>query len=96
MPPTDEQLRQRSGVETRPLPEGALLVDMNTGRCFKLNRVGSEIWTMLGSPRRRSEICEGIASRHQMAVDQVEKDVGAMIDQLATDKLIEVHAEDHT
>jgi hypothetical protein len=90
MPFPDERLRQRSRVEVRLFPQGALLVDMNTGRCFRLNRVGSEIWNMLARPQRRSEICQVVASQHQMPVDQIAPEVSAMIDQLVTERLIEV------
>jgi hypothetical protein len=86
----DEHLMQRAGVEMRPLPQGALLVDMNTGRCFRLNQVGAEIWALLSIPRPLTEVLDKVASNHALPPEQIESDVKTMVDQLVVDRLIDV------
>jgi hypothetical protein len=85
----DERLVQRSGIETRPLAEGALLVDLNTGRCYRLNRVGAEIWSLLRAPLALPDICAKIASKYAPGTADLETDVRALVDHLATERLLE-------
>ena len=85
----DERLMQRSGIETRPLTPGALLVDMNTGRCYRLNRVGAEIWSLLRTPLALPEICAEIAGKYAREAEQLESDVRALVAHLVTERLIE-------
>ena len=89
MPSSDHKLRRRSGVETRPLPQGALLVDMSTGRCYRLNRVGAEIWSMLDVPSALPEICEGIATRYQRPPDLIQPEIRELVEHLMKEQLIE-------
>jgi hypothetical protein len=85
----DHKLRRRSGVETRPLPQGAVLVDMTTGRCYRLNRVGAEIWAMLEPPAALGEICAGVATRYGRPVDAIELEVRDLVEHLTKEQLIE-------
>lgn len=89
MPGSDHKLRRRSGVETRKLPQGAVLVDMGTGRCYRLNRVGAEIWAMLESPSALGELCEGVATRYRRSVDAIEQEVRDLVEHLTKEQLIE-------
>jgi hypothetical protein len=82
-------LKQRAGVEARPLPQGALLVDMNSGHCFRLNRVGAEIWTMLHTPLSVDEVCARIAARFRKPVDQIDIEVRALVVQLINEELLD-------
>jgi hypothetical protein len=90
---SQDSLRQRNGVEARPLPRGALLVDMNTGQCFRLNRVGAEIWTMLTSPTTASEVSARIATRYGKPVAQIDLEVRALLELLVREQLVEVATE---
>jgi hypothetical protein len=80
---------RRKDVETREVPQGAILVDMETGRCFRLNRVGAEVWSILEAPVAAAEICERIAVRYQKPVEQINLEVRALIDHLLREKLLE-------
>jgi hypothetical protein len=85
----DERLTQRNGIETRPLPKGAILVDMNTGRCYRLNQVGAEIWGLLRRPIALAEICLEVAKTYGQSPDAVEDDVQQLVAHLATEQLVE-------
>jgi len=55
-------------VAVRALGDGAVLVNLTTGACFELNRVGFEIWELLASGAKEESICETLAQRY--AVDR--------------------------
>jgi hypothetical protein len=76
-------------VEARPLPQGALLVDMNTGRCFRLNRVGAEVWSMMEAPTPLGRICEQVASRYGLAPESIEHEVRGLVEHLLKEQLVE-------
>jgi hypothetical protein len=82
------RLRQRSGVEARPLPKGALLVDMNTGSCFKLNQVGAEIWTMLVLPHALDDICRDVAKRYQRPIEEIGNEIRELVEHLTREQLV--------
>lgn len=78
----DSTLGWRDGVEHRPLRDGALLVDMNTGGCFRLNAVGAEVWGLLEEPQSVRRISEAIARHYNLEPLQVEADVHALLTEL--------------
>jgi hypothetical protein len=83
-----ERLTQRGGIETRPLAQGALLVDLNTGRCYRLNRVGAEIWELLRRPHVVDDVCAAVATRYDGAREAVERDVRELVAHLVKEQLI--------
>ena len=84
-----QKLRRRSGIETRLVPEGAILVDMNTGRCYRLNRVGAEIWSMLETPAGLPDHSAGVAARYSRAVEAIRDEVQALVEHLTKEQLLE-------
>jgi hypothetical protein len=88
----EELLVQRTGVETRPLPKGALLVDLETGRCYRLNAVGAEIWALLARPAALREICAEIGRQHDQPKSVIEGDVRELVERLVSERLIETRA----
>jgi hypothetical protein len=46
--PVDARLVPRPDVAAREIDDGAVLVNMGSGACFELNRIGFEIWKVLG------------------------------------------------
>jgi hypothetical protein len=85
----DQIVRARSGIEARATADGAILVDMNTGKCFRLNRVGAELWSLLDRPRGIDALCALLIDRHQRALADAERDVAALLAQLRSAKLID-------
>jgi Coenzyme PQQ synthesis protein D (PqqD) len=84
----DERLTQRSGIETRPYAKGALLVDMDTGRCYRLNHVGAEIWSLLRRPLVIAEVCAEVAQQYEHAPQQIEGDVRSLVADLVKERLL--------
>jgi hypothetical protein len=89
MSPPEERLTQRRGIETRPFPQGALLVDMDTGKCYRLNRVGAEIWELLRQPVGVTELCAEVAKKYERGAETLEGDVRELVAHLVKEKLVD-------
>jgi Coenzyme PQQ synthesis protein D (PqqD) len=89
MASSEQKIRRRANVETRPLPQGAVLVDMDSGRCYRLNRVGAEIWSMLESPSDLGQVCASVAARYGRAVDTIEPEIRELVERLTKEQLLE-------
>jgi hypothetical protein len=85
-----DRVRRRAGVVARDTPEGAVLVDMNDGRCFELNRVGAAYWLLLEEERVLGELCARIASRFAAPAEIVERDALALTEELSRTGLVDV------
>ena len=75
-------LSRRSEVDVRNTPTGAILVDMRSGACFRLNRTGAQIWSLLETPRGFGDIAREVSARYQLASSQVEGDLTALVESL--------------
>jgi hypothetical protein len=84
----DPVLSRRGSVETRQTKTGAILVDMNTGHCYRLNRVGAKLWAMLATPASASALCDRLGKEHGLSPSQSKIDVQRLVDQLVSANLI--------
>ena len=84
----EQIVSRRNGIETRTMQGGAVLVDMNTGACFRLNRVGADLWSLLETPRSIDELCARLRDHHRRSPDDAERDVSALLDQMRDSQLI--------
>jgi len=80
----------RPGVAARDVDHGAVLVNMNSGTCFELNRVGAQIWRLLQTKTTIADICEALAGQYPVAADVLAGDARALIDSLIQAGLVEV------
>ena len=87
-------LFRKTGVESRVIDAGTVLVDMRSGTVFELNRVGGEIWELLSSGITESAICECLTGRYRVERRLLEADVAKLIVSLADAGLIETKWSD--
>ena len=87
-PKPNEIFARRREIETRDLPDGALLVDLNTGKCFRLNGTGARVWSLLEAGLSLRDICNNIAVHYGLSLATVERDVGAVIEHLIRERLV--------
>jgi len=81
-PATEERYVPRRGVEARIIDGGAVLVDMGSGKVFELNRIGAEIWKLLGPGATVTAICETLIPRYKIERAELESDVEKLVDSL--------------
>jgi hypothetical protein len=86
----DARVKPVAGVSVRPLDERAVLVNLTTGRCFELNRIGAEIWEMLAGGRSVGGVCDELAERYPAERAILRDDVLGLVRSLVREGLAEV------
>lgn len=69
-----------------------VILDIERGIYFGLERVGTLIWELLQAPRPVSEIIERVVAEYDVERIAAEADVQALLADLARHGLIEIHA----
>ena len=92
----DARLVPRADVAAREISDGAVLVNMGSGACFELNRVGFEIWKALGEQKTMREICEKLQRRYSIDMAVVTSDLLSLVESLVGAKLVKVLDEPST
>jgi hypothetical protein len=72
------------------LQDDVVLLSVQRGAYFSLNKVGSQIWNMLIRPRPVGEIFDAMAETHDIDRDIVTKDVINFLDALLERHLVRV------
>lgn len=67
-----------------------VLMSVSDGLYFGLNAVGSDIWRRLAQPTRLADLCAALAAEYESDPAQIERDVLALMGQLADRQLLEV------
>ena len=75
-------------VVTQATEAGAVLMDVATGDCFELNRIGAEVWRRLGTGQSPSGIVAALAASHDLATSVVEPDVRQLVADLLRHGLV--------
>jgi hypothetical protein len=86
----DARLVPRADVAAREINDGAVLVNMGSGACFELNRVGFEIWKALGPGATVGAICEALGGRYPIDREVLVADVRSLAEALAGAGLVDV------
>lgn len=79
----------RGQVSTDLVREKAIL-NFQTGQYYGLNRVGAFIWDFIQQPKTVHEICKAISDEYEVAPEQLESDLTALLHDLASEGLIEI------
>ncbi len=68
--------------------EGAIL-DFKSGIYYGLDEVGARIWKLIAEPRIVGEICDTILAEYDVEAEVCERDVIALLGELAAKGLVE-------
>jgi len=58
---------------------------------YGLDGVGARVWELLSEPRAVSDVAAAIAAEYEVEADTAERDLLALLDELAGRRLVEVH-----
>jgi len=75
-------------IVTQGTDDGAILMDMATGDCFELNRIGAEIWSRLGRGESPSQLVANVAASYGLPAATVESDVRTLLEELTRSGLL--------
>ncbi len=86
-------LRIVDEVTWTDLGDEVVILKLDTGIYFGLERVGARIWTLIADGRRREEILQTVATQYNASRDEVERDFDELIDELSKEGLIKAAAK---
>lgn len=75
-------------VDWKPFDAESVLLNLATGYYFRLNQVGSYIWSLLDGQHHLGEIIDRVVTRFRVSQRQARRDVQSFIGQLLAEKLI--------
>jgi hypothetical protein len=75
-------LAPQGHVEFRSVEEGGILVDLESGACFQLNRVGADLWKSLSGGATVGAAIDSLRSRYDVASEVLERDSLLLCDEL--------------
>jgi len=75
-------------VVAQETDDGAILMDMASGDCFELNRIGAEIWSRLGKGESPSQLVANVAASYGLPAATVESDVRTLLEELTRSGLL--------
>ena len=71
------------------LDSESVILNMQSGLYYSLNEVGTYIWAMLVEERTLEEIIANIVTEFEVTVDQAQRDLFKLIQELLTSGLVE-------
>lgn len=77
---TAQTLLPSPKVETMPLADGAIMiVDLDSGGCWQLNRVGGEAWNLFQGGASLDAVVDGLAARYPVSRATLLSDVETIV-----------------
>ena len=73
-----------------PLGDDTVILDLKAGLYFSLNNVGAMIWQLIQQPKSVKEIREAILANFDVEREVADRDLLALLRELATRNLVEI------
>ncbi len=84
----ERRLEAAPAVVTREVGGEMMLVDLESGTYFGLNEVGGRLWQELDNGKSLGEACDLLQMEFDVAREQLESDVCALVEELVERKLL--------
>jgi len=86
---THDSLLQRSGdIITSEADGEIVMMNIETGQYHSINEVGSDIWKMLESPIKLSDICEKLLAEYDIDEKTCQDEVMKFVEHLSKEGLL--------
>jgi hypothetical protein len=69
------------------------ILNLKNGFFYGLNAAGACIWDLLRTPKTLTEIRDALLEEFEVEPDRCERDLGELLEQLASAELTQIHAE---
>ncbi|HEX2087350.1 MAG TPA: PqqD family peptide modification chaperone [Solirubrobacteraceae bacterium] len=73
-----------------PLGEELAMMDVEAGKYYMLDDIGSRIWSSLDAPRRVSDLVEDLERRYEVTRERCETDVIALLARMHEKGLVRI------
>lgn len=67
-------------------------LNVETGTCYGLNKVGTRIWKIIDAPCRVEELCDRLIQEFEVDRETCLRDVAVLLEEMSREKLIDVTA----
>jgi hypothetical protein len=89
----DQWVSIKPDVLATEVDDSAVLLDIESGRYFGFDPVGSDIWTRIAQPQQVDALCHDLMQRYDAPIDRIRAGVLDFLNDLAAKGLIVVRAE---
>lgn len=83
------RLKRSDNVTYQNVAEEAILIRLDTGTYFSLNKIGTEFWNMLDGQHTVEQHAATIAAKYAVDVEIVVADLLELAEKMAADKLVD-------
>lgn len=83
------QLKRGSQATFQVVADEAILIHMDTGTYYSLNKVGTEFWNLLDGQQTLQEHAATLAQKYNVETTIVLNDLLELAEKLAAEKLVE-------
>ena len=83
-------LRRNPAVVGADVADDAILLDIDSGYFFQLNRTGARIWAFIEQPQTLGALCDQMAAGHKVDVAECRRDVTEFVADLLERGVLQV------
>ena len=78
-----------SDVMSSPVDDELVMIDIEQGAYYSLDRVGADIWNRLAAPLAMADLCAQLMQQYDVDQATCEADVLAVLNEMAEDGLLQ-------
>jgi hypothetical protein len=83
---------RRDGIVEAEVDGEVVALDIESGNCYGLNKVGTRIWQIIAAPQRVDALCTRLVGEYEIDLATCERDVLGLLEELLHERLIDVVA----
>lgn len=87
---SEATIRAADGTVSTSVEDKTVLLDLDSGIYYSVNRVGGEIWERIQEPTRIRELRTMLIEEYDLSRERTEADLRAFLDSLADEGLVDV------
>lgn len=84
----DATVVRSSDIMSSPVDDELVMIDMERGLYYSLDRVGADIWSRLATPQTVTALCTHLLQRYEVDRATCEADVLAVLNEMAANGLL--------
>lgn len=84
------QLQRKASLVGADVADTSVLLDIDSGYFFQLNRTGTAIWALVSEPRSLGAICDQLAGEFRVDPETCRTDVVEFVEELLERGVLEI------
>lgn len=81
-------IARNKGILANRVGDEVVMMDMEKGKYFGVNKTGSYIWQLLEQPATLGELCERLVADFGISTEQCTTEVKAFVEQMQKEEII--------